>query len=133
MSVQSQTTQPICPNNTLIFNCQLNFPAFSIQWKHITLGDLEFFDIDHSVGDIVKTANGRVVANLTRKGAVQNTSRVLFSSTLTIYPPLNNVSNTNLDNTNITCEGTVSSGLRSDDAPISLYGEKLRICLIMHG
>ena len=56
----------------------------------------------------------------------------LLASTLTIYPPLTDLNNTNLDNTNIKCEG--SDGPRRESAfmCIVLEGEELKICLILN-
>ena len=131
--LESQPPQPNCTNITLTFNCQLTFSSFNIQWKHTKLESLGFLVGDESVGDTVKKADGRVVAILTMKDSVQGSAnRFLFSSTLTIHPPLNNVNNTNLNTTDITCEGIDLSGIRSRDAPISLYGEQLRLYLIIH-
>ena len=134
VSLESLIPQPNCTNITLTFNCQLDFSAASIRWRHTKLGSLAFIDGDKSVGYRVNTAGDRIVAVLTRKDTVQNsTIQFLFSSTLTIYPPLNNVSNTNFDNTNITCEGVDRGELRSGDALISLYGEQLWMCFITCG
>ena len=132
VSLESLTQQPTCPNDTLTFNCQLDFSSTFIQWSHTKLGRLAFIDDSKSVGDTVNTAGGRIVANLTRKDNGSTSAQSLFSSTLTIFPPLNNVNNINLDNTSITCEGFGPNGLRSGDSLISLYGEKLWMCLIMH-
>ena len=133
MFLEFSTPQPSCTNGTMTFNCQLRFSSFNIQWKHTALKSLGFLVGDESVGDTVKKADGRVVANLTMKDSVQGSAnRFLYSSTLTIYPPLNNISNTNLNNTKITCDGIDLSGLKTDDALISLYGEQLRMYLIVH-
>ena len=133
VSLESLIPQPNCTNITLTFNCQLHLSSFSIEWKHTKLGSLGYIDGDESVGYRVNTAGGRIVAVLTRKDTVQNTTiRFLFSSTLTIYPPLNNVSNTNFNNTNITCEGVDRDVFRSASVPISLYGEQLWMCFIMY-
>ena len=133
VSLESLIPQPNCTNITLTFNCQLHLSSFSIEWKHTKLGSLGYIDGDESVGYRVNTAGGRIVAVLTRKDTVQNTTiRFLFSSTLTIYPPLNNVNNTNFNNTNITCEGVDRDVFRSGSALISLYGEQLWMCFIMY-
>ena len=130
VSLESLTPQPNCTNIILTFNCQLHFPSFYIEWKHTTFGSIGFLVGNESVGDTVNAAGARVVANLTMKDTVVGTAtRFLFSSTLTIYPPLNNV-----NNTNITCVGigTNTLGIKSGVAPIYLFGEQLRLCLIMH-
>ena len=132
VSVESLTQQPTCPNDTLTFNCQLDFSSPFIQWLHTKLGPLAFIDNSKSVGFTVNTAGDRIVANLTRKDVGDTSAQSLFSSTLTIFPPLNNVNNINLDNTSITCEGFGSNVLRSGDALISLYGEQLWMCFIMY-
>ena len=131
VSVESLTQQPTCPNDTLTFNCQLDFSSTFIQWKHTKLGTLAFIDSSKSVGETVDTAGGRIIANLTMNDIVEG-AQSLFSSTLTIFPPLNNVNNTNLDNTSITCEGFGPNGFRSGSALISLFGEQLWMCFIMY-
>ena len=132
VSVESLTQQPNCTNITLTFNCQLNFSSPFIQWVHTKLGTLAFIDNSKSVGDTVNTAGDRIVANLTRKDGGDTSAQSLFSSTLTIFPPLNNVNNINLNNTNITCEGFGSSVIISGSVPISLYGKKLLMSFIMY-
>ena len=131
VSLESLIPQPNCTNITLTFNCQLHFSSFSIRWSLTKLGSLAFIDNSKPVGFTVNTAGGRIVANLTTNDIVEGTQS-LFSSTLTIFPPLNNVNNINLDNTSITCEGNGPIGFRSGSALISLYGEQLWMCFIMH-
>ena len=118
VSVDSLTPQPTCSNDTLIFNCQVNFACFSITWNH-TAFEIEFVGSITEVGDTTTASDGQVVANVTRKTSSGN-GRFLLSSTLIIHPPLNSL---NLNNTNIVCDGVDTSGVRSDVAPISLYGE----------
>ena len=129
VSVDSSTPQPTCSNDTLTFNCQVNFGSFFIRWNHTAFKEIEFLGIATEVGNTNITSDGQVVANLTRKTFV-STGLYLLSSTLIIHPPLNSI---DFNNTNITCEGNGRTvGIRSDLAPISLYGEQLRLCLIMH-
>ena len=90
--------------------------------------EMEFLVVDTVVGNKSTASNGEVVANLTRRTFV-STGLYLLSSTLIIHPPLNSI---DFNNTNIKCEGVGSTGLRSDVTPISLFGEQLRMCLIMH-
>ena len=54
-------------------------------------------------------------------------SLYLLASTLTIHPPLTDLNNTNLNNTNIMCVGSDGSGERSGVASILLEVEE-QIC-----
>ena len=129
MSVESLTLQPSCSNYTLIFNCHIHFGSFFIRWNHTAFEEIEFIGFGTVVGNTSTTSDGQVVANMTRK-TMHSIGRYLLSSTLIIHPPLNSL---NLNNTNIVCEGLGNTGgVRSGVAPISLYGEQLRLCLIMH-
>ena len=128
VSVDSSTTQPTCSNYTLTFNCQVNFDSFFIRWNHTAFEDIEFLGGSTEAGDTNTSSDGQVVANLTRKTSSDNV-RFLLSSTLIIHPPLNNI---DFNNTNIVCDGGDTSGVRSAVGPISLFGEQLRLCLIMH-
>ena len=78
------------------------------------MGSLAIIDGSKLVGDTEEMAGGRIVANLTMKNLVQGT-QYMFSSTLTISPPLDNVRNTNLDNTTVTCGGSGTTGVTSGD------------------
>ena len=129
--MDSLIPQPSCSNDTLIFNCQVNFASFFIRWNHTAFEEIEFIGVGTVVGNTSTAGNGQVVANLTRK-IVSGTFQYLLSSTLIIHPPLNSL---NVNNTNIICEGVGiiiydSIGTGSGDASISLYGEQLRMCLL---
>ena len=129
VSVDSLIPQPSCSNDTLTFNCQVNFGSFFIRWNHTAFEEIQFLGIVTEVGNTNITSDGQVVANLTRRTFV-STAQYLLSSTLIIHPPLNSI---DFNDTNITCEGNGNTGgLRSGVAPISLYGEQLRLFLIMH-
>ena len=128
MSVDSLTPPPSCPNDALIFNCQVNFASFLIRWNHVAFKEIEFIGASTVVGNTSTTSNGQVVANLTRTTLISD-ARFMFSSTLIIHPPLNSL---NINNSNIMCEGSGGTGLRSDDSHTSLYGEHCRMYLIMH-
>ena len=128
VSVDSLTPQPTCSNDTLTFNCQVNFGSFFIRWNHTAFEEIEFIGGVTEVGNTNTTSDGQVVANLTRKTFI-STGRFLLSSTLIIHPPLNSL---NLNNTNIVCAGGDTVGIISGVTPISLIGEQLRLCLIMH-
>ena len=103
MSLKLLTSQPNCTTITLTFNYELSFSSPSIQWAHSALGLLGEIGHSRSVGYTGNTAGDRIIANLTRKDVVGGTAEVLevllndYSSTLTIYLPLNDVSNTNLE------------------------------------
>ena len=128
VSVDSSTLPPSCSNYTLTFNCQVNFGSFFIRWNHTAFEEIIFTASVTSVGNTSTASDGQVVANLTRRTIVMP-GQYLLSSTLIIHPPLNSI---DFNNTNIVCDGGDSSGVRSDLAPISLYGEQLRLCLIIH-
>ena len=126
--MDSLTLPPSCSNNTLTFNCQVNVGSFFIRWNHSAFEEIEFIASATRVGNTSTASDGQVVANLTRRTFV-STGQYLLSSTLIIHPPLNSI---DFNNTSITCEGIGVTGIRSVDAPISLFGEQLRLCLIVH-
>ena len=128
VSVDSSSPQPSCSNDTLTFNCQVNFGSFLIRWNNTAFEEIKFPSTGTVVGNTSAVSNGQVVANLTRRTIVMP-GQYLLSSTLIIHPPLNNI---DFNNTIITCEGVGDTGIRSDFAPISLFGEQLRLFLIMH-
>ena len=128
MSVDSLIPQSNCPNDKLIFSCQVNFASFFIRWNHTAFEEIEFIGAITVVGNTSTTSNDQVVANLTRRTLISDV-RYFLSSTLIIQSPLNNL---NLNNTNIVCEGTSTTGVRLDDAHISLYGEQQRLYLVEH-
>ena len=128
MSVDSLVSQPSCSNDTLIFNCQVNFPSFLIRWNHKSFEEIEFIGVATVLGSTNTTSIGQVVANLTKR-TFSSPGLYFLSSTLIIHPPLMNL---NLNDTNIVCEGNSATGVRSGDAYISLYGEQCRMYLIIH-
>ena len=130
VSVDSSSPQPSCSNETLTFNCQVKFGSFFIRWNHTVFEEIQFFGVGTEVGNTNTTSDGQVVANLTRRTFVSDNVLYLLSSTLIIHPPLNSI---DFNNTNITCEGNGNTGgIISGLAPISLFGEQLRLCLIIH-
>ena len=91
--------------------------------------EIQFIGTGTVVGNTSTASDGQVVANLTTRTFV-STGEFMLLSTLIIHPPLNSI---DFNSTNITCEGSgITAGVRSDLAPISLFGEQLRLCLIMH-
>ena len=94
----------------------------------MTFEKITFLGFGTAVGNTTTSSDGEVVANLTRR-TFAKTGLYFLSSTLIIHPPLNNI---DFNNTNIVCVGGDTRVIRSDVAPISLYGEQLRMCLIMH-
>ena len=128
MSVDSLVSQPSCSNDTLIFNCQVNFPSFLIGWNHTSFEEIVFLGAATVLGSTNTSSNGQVVANLTNR-TLSSHGLYLLSSTLIIHPPLMNL---NLNDTNIVCEGNAATGIRSGYAYISLYGEQCRMYLIIH-
>ena len=128
VSVDSLTPPPSCPNETLIFNCQVNFPSFFIRWNHTSFEQIVFLGVATVLGSTNTPSNGQVVANLTRR-TFSSSGLYMFSSTLMIHPPLKSL---DLNDTIIVCLGGDTDGIRSGDTPISLYGEQCRIYLIVH-
>ena len=90
--------------------------------------DIEYIGTGTVVGNTITRSDGEVVATLTKRKFV-STGQYLLSSTLIIHPPLKSI---DFNNTNITCEGSGDTGIKIVAAPISLFGEQLRLCLIMH-
>ena len=125
VSVEFLTQQPSCSDEALILKCQLNFPSLTIRWEHKAFDPLSFYIIN-SVGNSLNTSEGRVVANLTTKNASNNAALFFFASIVTIYPPLNELNSTTLNNTNIICAGFGDSGSKSGgELIILLDGEEL--------
>ena len=128
VSVDSLIPPPSCPNETLIFNCQVNFPSFFIRWSHTAFEEIEFIGAVTVVGSTNTSSNGQVVANVTRI-TFSSAGLYLLSSTLIIHPPLKSL---DLNDTIIVCQGGDTNGIRSGYTPISLYGEQCRMYLIAH-
>ena len=124
MSVES-SRKPSCTEEPLVFNCSVDFPSFFIRWDHTAFTSITLSGSATSVNSS-STSGGRVVAELTMKED-QGGGLYLLASTITIYPPLNDLNNINLDNTNIMCRGT--DGLKDERAVASivLEGEELNI------
>ena len=126
VTVVSLSPQPTCPNQVLVYDCQVQFPSLVIRWEHPGFETLGFIaDID-TVGTIKGTSDGRVIANLTMN---EGTSlHRMVASTLTIQPPLNDLNSTNLNGTNLTCEGHgVQNGTKNEAVTIHLTGECHRV------
>ena len=125
VSVES-SPQLSCPNETLFFNCSLDFPSIFIRWNHEAFGTITFFGSDTSLGSNDSAIDDIVFAKVTmREGTVGLLYRL--TSTLTIYPPLTDLNNNNLNGTNIMCEGDTGTGGRSGIAVIILEGEELKV------
>ena len=124
VSVES-SPQPSCPNETLFFNCSLDFPSLFIRWNHEAFGQILFVGTSLSLGSNYSAIDGRVFAELTMKEDMSG--QYLLASTLTIYPPLTDLNNTNLNSTNIKCVGSDGSGEKSGIVVIMLEGEELKM------
>ena len=118
------TPQLSCPNETLILKCQFTFFPPFVVWTSKTFGNFKLTAND-SMAKTITSGNGRFLANLRVNTQTSNGAKV--SSTLTILPPLNNVSKITLNNTIVRCFG----GNESVDALIMLNGEKPRIYTII--
>ena len=126
------TTQPSCINDTLILTCRINSSlADFIEWN-VTLGNLtpntnifRFSTGNHSVGDMIMHFKGQVIAKLTDNDTI-------LASNLTIFPPLNNFTHSNINNTIIRCSvgNSNESNTTSVDTRIILEGEELKMYLI---
>ena len=129
-NVSLESSQPSCPNDPLLFNCSVDFPSLFILWDHEAFAPITFLGVNTFVGNSSSTSDGRVVAELTMRED-NGGGLYLLASTLTIYPPLTDLNNINLNGTNIKCEG--SDGPReSAFASIVVEGEELKICLVLH-
>ena len=117
----SLSPQPTCPNQVLMYNCEVQFPSLTIRWLHPDFETLGFTAAEDAVGTIRNTSDGRVVANLTMNEGTQ--LHRMVASTLTIQPPLND-----LNGTNLLCEGFgVQDGAITESVTIDLTGEYQRI------
>ena len=116
MTVNPLTPMPACPNQILVYECQVHFPALIIRWQYPKLGSLGFSASDDEVGTIHARNNGRIVANLTRnKGSAIRRS---LASTLTIHPPLSD-----MNGTQMTCTGVELTEDISTSSTISISGK----------
>ena len=125
MSVES-SPQPSCPNGTLFFNCSLDFPSFFIRWNHTAFAAISFLGATTPLGSNDSAIDGRVFAKVTMRDN-KGSDLYLLASTLTIYPPLTDLNNINLNSTNIKCEGIDGSIVRSAVVSIELEGEELKM------
>ena len=117
----SLSPQPTCPNQVLMYNCEVQFPSLVIRWEHPGFETLGFTAGDDAVGTIKSASDGRVIANLTMNEG--KSSHRMVTSTLTIQPPLND-----LNSTNLKCEGHgIQNGTRNEVVTIHLTGECHRV------
>ena len=120
--VESVSQQPACPNQSLFYNCRVEFPSVGIAWVHNAFGRLAFIAVNEEEDRMMNSSDGRVVANLTMNEGMMTLRMV--ASTLTIQPPLNDLNGTNLNGTTLTCEGVNDQFENIDDtATIMLAGE----------
>ena len=61
VTVELLSPRPVCPNQVLVYNCQVEFLSLSIP----EFGTLGFIASDDAVGTTRMTSDGRAVANLT--------------------------------------------------------------------
>ena len=115
--------KPSCPEEPLVFNCSVDFPSLFIRWDHMAFTRISLLGGTTFVGNSSSTSGGRVVAELTMRED-QGGSLFLLASTITIYPPLNDLNNIKLNNTNIKCDGSDSHKDESAVASIVLEGEE---------
>ena len=124
VSVKLTTPQPSCISEYLKLICNVNNSlAEFIRWN-ITITNSIIFYTQYEIGS-VKTLFDRIITNLTETSDG-------FVSSLTIFPPLNNIENSDLNNTIINCTGGVYSTELNEisGAQIMLYGKELKIYFI---
>ena len=127
VTVASQ--QPACPNQSLFYNCRVEFPSVVIAWVHNAFGRLAFIAGNEEEGRMMTSSDGRVVANLTMN---EGMTLRMVASTLTIQPPLNDLNGTNLNGTTLTCEGVNDQAETIDDtATIMLAGKCMARSTVM--
>jgi len=115
--VESISPQPSCPNQELVYNCQVEFLSLTLRWEHSEFGSLGFSASDDAVGTTKMSSDGRFLANLTVNEGTMPLR--MMASTLTIQPPLND-----LNGTNLKCGGfELESGDHSSEDVLDLTGE----------
>ena len=117
VTLESPSPHPTCPNQSLVYNCQLGFLATFMEWKHAQFGSLGFLAGARNEGDMVTSSDSRVVANLTMNREVEP-GQFMMASTLTFFPPLNDLDGSTLNNTVLTCEGG-GIGVSDEDSTIT--------------
>lgn len=122
VTVVSLSPQPTCPNQMLVYHCEVQFPSLILRWVHPGFGTIGFTAVEDTVGTLKITSDGRVIANLTmNEGTMPHR---MVASTLTIQPPLNDWNSTNLNGTNLVCEGLeLNNGAKNASVTIDLTGE----------
>lgn len=122
VTVEPLSPWPVCPNQVLVYDCQLEFQSLSIRWEHSEFGTLGFIASRDAVGATRMTSDGRVIANLTvNEGLMPHR---MVASTLRIQPPLNNLNGTNLNGTDLICQGfELENGAKNGVATIVFRGE----------
>lgn len=125
MTVEPLSPRPSCPIQALIYTCRVEFPSLVLRWEYSQFDEtLGFTASDDAVGATRITSDGRVVANLTMNDGTM--SQRMMASTLTIYPPLNDLNGTNLNGTNVGCQGfELESGEQRTVTEIDLTGKWL--------
>ena len=104
-----------CPQQTVIYLCQIMVPSFSLTWT-IPTGDLLEFSTSRDVGEIMNSTDNVYSANLTNKmeDTDPDSDRFFFSSTLLILETVNG--------STITCTGAGTDPVE-DSIDITLSGE----------
>ena len=122
VTVTSLSPPPTCPNDTLVYECQLEFQSFSLLWRSEAFEDLQFVASLADVGSMMSTSDGRAVANVTVNEEGPTPGLSTLASILKIQPPLNV-----LNDTNLTCVGSDGAMTRSGVSTALLIGEWLGI------
>ena len=98
--IEPDSGQLTCPNQRVMYQCQLLISAFALLW---TLpngdGSLEF-DINSNVDDVLISGDGVYAATPTSKTDDPDSSRFFFTSTLLIMETVND--------TSLTCSGAAT-------------------------
>ena len=122
VTVTSLSPPPTCPNDTLVYECQLEFQSLSLLWQSEALEDLLFVASLADVGSMMSTSDGRAVANVTVNEEGPTLGLSILASILKIQPPLSV-----LNDTNLTCVGSDFAMSRSGVSTALLIGEWLGI------
>ena len=103
-----------CPQQTVMYLCQVMAPSLGLTWTIPTGVPLEF-GTSRGVGEIMNSTDNVYSANLTSKMDVPDSDRDIFSSTLLILETVNG--------STITCTGATVGILVEDSAVIILSSE----------
>ena len=113
--IEQDPAQLPCPQQTVMYRCQIIEPASTLTWT-VPTGDHLEFSIARDVGDISNSSDNVYSANLTNKmeDTDPSSDRFFFSSTLLILETVNG--------STITCSGATVDPVE-DSIDITLSSE----------